>query len=413
MTRRSPDPAPPATRRPAARAALALPGLAVLLTGLLSGCSSASGSRPATAPAPNWADETVRPDAQAQATPIAVRVVSTPRTVVAADGFVHLPYAIALQNLSAYPVTVQSIQALNADTQGTAIANLSGPALEEAVAQSPESTADSTATPEPAAGPNDASASPAVLAPGSSATVDIDAFVPMRTTIARIEHRVSIDWTEQTRPLSLTFTAARTTVDAADAVVVSPPLRGPGWVAAAGCCQTADRPDAPRAVDGTLVPADRFALDLRKLDAAGGFGTAATSSAPEPVLAVGDATVVAATPGSVILDLGPGGGRYATYTHLHDTAVRAGERVHTGQVIGHLAATASPRLGFAVVDRPSLRQSRGLPYEFTAFSGLGRVTDLPAMTAPTGDAPLPVDPSVLTGPHNRQLPLVGQVLGFS
>jgi murein DD-endopeptidase MepM/ murein hydrolase activator NlpD len=112
----------------------------------------------------------------------------------------------------------------------------------------------------------------------------------------------------------------------------------------------------------------------------------------DPVLAVADATVVAARndlpdqpPGKlpdglpideadgnfVILDIG--GGAYALYAHLRPQSVRviAGDRVRRGDHLGDVGNTGNsqaPHLHFQLMDAPDGLAANGLPYVFDAFA---------------------------------------------
>lgn len=140
------------------------------------------------------------------------------------------------------------------------------------------------------------------------------------------------------------------------------PLAGVRWIDLTGCC--------------TGVPNHRHAL----FAVAGGLFYAAYGA---PVLAVADATVVAASdhlpdqvPGApkpvpaeradgnfVMLDLG--GGRYTNYAHLEpgSIAVAPGDRVKAGQrlgLVGNSGQTETPHLHFLVMENE-------LPLELTVL----------------------------------------------
>ena|SRR5215210_2654018 len=115
----------------------------------------------------------------------------------------------------------------------------------------------------------------------------------------------------------------------------------------------------------------------------------------------------------VVIDMGDG--NFALYAHLKTgtVAVKVGDQVKTGEVIGHLGNTGNsdaPHLHFHVMDGPWPLAASGLPYEFTAFMGAGRFE-------PTDDAfmrgtPGRIDRAWLPGQHRSKLPLNLQVMDF-
>jgi murein DD-endopeptidase MepM/ murein hydrolase activator NlpD len=154
-----------------------------------------------------------------------------------------------------------------------------------------------------------------------------------------------------------------------------------------------------------------------------------------PVLAVADATVVAAEDrfadqipdqarpvtleeadgNHVVLDLGSG--RYAFYAHLEpgSVAVRVGDRVCRGQQLGRLGNSGSstgPHLHFHVSDGISALDADGLPYAFDAFERTGRIPPLDdLLPLVQAGQPIPVD-TAEAGPRTDQLPLGRDVVAF-
>ena len=171
-----------------------------------------------------------------------------------------------------------------------------------------------------------------------------------------------------------------------------------------GCCDDLQHRGAVMAFDGVAKIPERFAIDFIKLD-----GDRRVVSGPAdrnesyagygaPVYAVADGTVIATSDGAperiptkprepirfdtaggnfVVVDIG--GGNYAFFAHLKTgtVAVKPGDRVKTGDVVGHLGDTGNsdgPHLHFHVMDGPSPFGSNGVPYAFSTFSGAGRLT---------------------------------------
>ena len=78
----------------------------------------------------------------------------------------------------------------------------------------------------------------------------------------------------------------------------------------------------------------------------------------------------------VVIDIG--GGHFAFFAHLKtgSVAVKRGDRVKAGDVIGALGDTGNsdgPHLHFHVMDGPSPLSSNGIPYVFESFTGAGRL----------------------------------------
>lgn len=187
---------------------------------------------------------------------------------------------------------------------------------------------------------------------------------------------------------------------------LGPPLGAGTWVAV-------HAPDWPRGhrrvyytVDGVARLPGRFAIDFVGVDANGRV-TRGDPNRPAdaigygaPVLAVADATVVAARYGmkESASIAGNGGhpdhaaagnyvalrlrdGRFAFYEHLApgSITVRPGQRARRGQTIGRLGFTGSstgPHLHFHVADGPTPLGSEGLPFAFDRFRLVGRYADI-------------------------------------
>ena len=163
-------------------------------------------------------------------------------------------------------------------------------------------------------------------------------------------------------PGRITFEGASTPVDDRRPVVLEPPLRGPGWVAFDGCCaELTSHRGAVMAFNGKAMAPERFAIDFVQVDGEGRIFVGPVdrlSSYPSfgvPVHAAADGTVVQASDGApeqvpeaqrvpmeidayvgnhVVIDMGDG--NFALYAHLETgtVAVKVGDRVKVGEVIG-------------------------------------------------------------------------------
>jgi hypothetical protein len=193
------------------------------------------------------------------------------------------------------------------------------------------------------------------------------------------------------------------------AIVVAPPLRGQ-WIAGDS---VNNRPDAAhrRAVlvdNGRAWLAQRFAIDWVQIETVNGAAT--TFKGPEdknesyfcydqPIYSVAAGKVVDASDGmaenvphsgkyAVTIDFNNAAGnhivveiaphRYVLYAHMRPGTlqVKVGDRVRSGQVLGHVGNTGSstePHLHMHIDDQPSFLAGNGVPYEFTEGEASGPV----------------------------------------
>ena len=112
-----------------------------------------------------------------------------------------------------------------------------------------------------------------------------------------------------------------------------------------------------------------------------------------------------------------GGGYFALFAHLETgtVAVKRGDRIKAGQVIGRVGDTGNsdaPHLHFHVMDGPSPLAANGIPYAFTSFVGAGRLNQDDADDVFTKGAPAAIDRGWHAGPHVDELPLDGEVVDF-
>lgn len=184
--------------------------------------------------------------------------------------------------------------------------------------------------------------------------------------------------------------------------LIAPPVKGDRWCAVNGPSNF-DRHHRTAVIDFGFQSyrAQRFATDWMQFGPEGrvftGDGTRCTDyhCYGADLLAVADGTVIEARDGlpegvppnnyapltlqnvfgnSVILDLG--GGRYAAYCHLvpGTVAVRVGETVTLGQVLGKLGNSGNssgPHLHFHLCNGRDGLLSEGLPFSFASYELLG------------------------------------------
>jgi hypothetical protein len=365
--------------------------------------------------------------------PLVATPIGPTNPVLGADDNTHLAYEIVLMNMGSTTVGLVKIETLDA-TSGTVLSTLEG----EALAQMLRLNGGAKAT---------------ELLAGGSGVVFMDVTLDKNVTIPKtLKHRFKIAVAKTPSPdrgtdrdpapelpREITFVGDPLDVGAA-AVVVSPPLKGTRWIAAGGCCTPYSyHRGATLPINGTIHVAERYAIDFVQLNdknmlysgpqdqlssyaffgaeihsVADGLVVQIANNLPEQVpgkLPEG-ATIQMAAGNHVVVDIGER--RYAFYAHMQpgSLAVKVGDKVVTGQVLGVLGNsgnTDAPHLHFHVMDGPSPLLSNGLPYVFTSFEGQGVLRDeKPLFTG----GEVNIDKSALAGPHKNQLPLNDEVVSF-
>jgi Peptidase family M23 len=343
--------------------------------------------------------------------PLTAEVITAPSPVLATDKRRHVVYEIVLQNVTASEVELERLKVIDG-LRGKAVASFSGAALLEIMI-----------TPE-GSGPT--------IAPGGFGALFLDlAFSRGQRIPTRLVHRfvLASNGDEGERVLG-----ARTRVLRREAVQVGPPLRGGNLLDFNGCCAKSSHAREIQEAGGRLFISQRFAIDFVRLEGGSSFEGDPTEN--ESYFIFGD-KIIAAAPGRIvatrdglpenvppddppIVDLETafgnyvtqslGGGRFATYGHLHTGSVRVsvGQRVKRGQVLGLVGNTGNssePHLHFQVTDGPSGFGSNGLPFVFRRFQLEGLLVGLETGT-PTI---VPADPPRI---RRNQLPLDLDIVGF-
>lgn len=364
---------------------------------------------------------------------ISVSPISTPNPVLGADGRVHLAYELLVTNPSKLFVTLDKVEAV--DPQGRPIYGLDGDALGSMISAY-------------AGGGR-------TVPPGGSAAVFLDVTFPgdaklpehVAPRVLATRHAAGPDGkpapmpADAPLPVTFSFTGAGHGIGK-PAVVIAPPLRGKGWVAVNGCCDSiTSHRGAIMAVNGQLRVPERFAIDFVQLAPDGHLFSGDVHALKSyayfgaPIHSVADGTVVnlydetdEQVPGGAAKGINPeniggnmlvidiGGGNFAFYAHLQrgSLKVKLGDKVKAGDVIGLLGNTGNstaPHLHFHVMDGPSPLDTNGLPYVFTAFDSQGVVQidgpdffDKPVAAA--------IDRRRLEGTRRNALPLNNEVVDF-
>jgi hypothetical protein len=348
-----------------------------------------------------------------------MRVLDAPVPVKGSDGRCHLVYELELTNFGHGSAFIDRLDVLDA-SNGSVVASFDKADVARRLVI------------------RDKAAIPGTLGVAQTGLVYVHVELgcdrPLPRTLA---HRLSAN------AGTIAETAARTQPAPRTDLVLDPPLRGSRYIAGDGCCDSTRHVRATLPVDGRAITAQRFAIDWEQLDDLGriyvGDPTHPASYViyGKPVYAVADGRVVAAVddlPDSpigalpadiafaqadgnhVVLDLG--GHRFALYAHLApgSVAVRAGERVRRGQVLGRVGTSGNssePHLHFQVTDGASPLASNGLPYVLSRFASTQRGVSTAAFDQAIIDGK-PIAKELVSGAarHVRVLPLDLSIVDF-
>jgi hypothetical protein len=314
-----------------------------------------------------------------QLTPLVAEIIAPPHVVPGSDDKRHLVYELALTNITGGDARFDKLAVVNPDS-GEVLAVLGPDELAERV------------TPGARRGKETRE-----LAAYQFAVIFLHVTLPGNVAApARITHVITAHLSVV--DAEVTMTMGETAVVSTSPIVLGPPLRGSGYVAADGCCDSIRHVRALLAIDGKFHLAQRFAVDWEQADEANTLVVGDTTM-PEnyhiygkPVLAVADGTVVAtrndlhdqvpgALPANLPLDeadgnfvvLDVGSGRFVNYAHLRPGSVRVklGDKVRRGDQMGEVGNTGNsqaPHLHLHVTDGASPLASNGVPYVFDTFT---------------------------------------------
>lgn len=360
-----------------------------------------------------------QPGPAEELTPVIGNPIASPEPVLTSDGRRQLAYELQLINRTQSVATVKSLKAL---AGGKVVQSLSGKALEAQMA------------------PYGAAEHSISLQPGQGAYVLMDVSLAAKAKVpATLTHRISVALKPAQAGIATSYELAPTRVTKREAVIVAPPLRGPGWVIANGCCADFN------AHRGTVLPvnggahvAERFAIDFVQLgpqgvlfsgardllsnypyygkqvySATGGKVVGVVDDLPEPVPGELPKGITAAQAGGnhVIVDMGHG--RYAFYAHFvpGSVTVKVGQKVKAGQVIGLLGNSGNsdgPHLHFHLMDGPGPLAANGMPYRFSSFTVEGTLTNI----GPIQEGAVAQIERKELGPRRAELPLDNQIIAF-
>lgn len=358
--------------------------------------------------------------------PLLANVVAAPIPVPATDGKVHMAYELQVTNVLSQELTLTSVDVRGGDRS---LLNLSGDKLgywTRVMGNHSPTTR---------------------LGPAQSAAVWLDvALDPGATVPAELEHAIGISLTQPQPPLFpavLTETVAPVSVQTRKPAVIAPPLVGPHWVNANGCCDMTPHRMALNPLNGQLWAAERFAIDYVQLlgdnrlfngdktkpESYPAFGADIHAVADGSVVGVLDGLpeqVPGASPSGLPLDQYAGNhivqdlgdGNYALYAHLKTGSikVKVGDRLSSGQVIallGNSGNTDGPHLHFHVMSTPDPLRSNGLPFVLTSFTLDGRIASMDAEDAVVAGQPAPMQPGFTPRDESAVSPLVLDVMTYA
>ena len=358
-------------------------------------------------------------------TPVIQSVESSPKWFKDTNGRVHLVHELKLTNGFPVPVTVTGVTVRDRERRRV-IERLDGDRLEAATSLQASPT------------------EPETEIPGSGVgVVWFDIKLRRGARIPRsVRHTVTVKVPPGLPvPENITSSGGVRRVDRRRPIVLTPPVRGGGWIAVGSCCDGPHRRSL-QPVNGRLNLGQRFAIDWNRMDNTHRWVVGDDNVNEnwvffgQPVLSVGRARVVKAVDrfqeqiannprpvglregdgNHVILRLGRG--RYAFYAHLKagSVRVREGQLLRPGQVIGLLGNTGSstgPHLHFHVMSGPSALDADGLPYAFDRWTLTGRTPPLDDALIEKVNAaqPTPVDRTG-SGARRGRLPLGRDVVRF-
>jgi hypothetical protein len=356
-----------------------------------------------------------------QFTPVVASVVAPPQPVLASDGRRHLAYELLLINRSFNPPAKVALRSVKALAGGKVVGSLTGKRL--------------AAVTFPFGGTEPGS----VLGKGEAAYVMMDvSFPPGAKVPRRLAHRISVAPQPPNPVVATSYQAAPTTVLRQRAAIVSPPLRGDGWIVGNGCCaELTSHRAGLLPVDGALHEGERFAIDFIQVQPSGLLGTGpldqlgsypyfgdeVVAAAAGKVVTVVDGlpetppgalpptTAARAAGNHVVVAMGKR--RFALYAHLqpHSIRVEVGDRVAAGAMLGLLGSSGNsnaPHLHFQLMDGADPLASNGIPYRFDQFSVSGVLANFGGLFEGQAAKVVPQ----FAGMHRNQLPLNLQVIGF-
>jgi Peptidase family M23 len=359
--------------------------------------------------------------------------------VKGSDGLTHLAYELLFTNVWRFPATINSVEVVDPaqDNKVTGNNRVLSIKSEDVTGQVKLCSTPSTL---------DRANYTTQIPGGQSGVMFFDVTYPDPSQVPHaVAHRVSVSIPQVERMPKSVVVSRPVRVSSMEAIVLTPPMKGDGWVDSNGCClEIGPHRFVTNPMNGTLDPSEGFAIDWIKVDAQGhaytgdgkkpeqwlDYGVELLAVAPGTVVEVvrdlpdeppgktpDDLTIAQFAGNRVILDLGSG--RYVMYAHLVPSSipVHVGDYVRQGEKIGLLGNsgnTDAPHLHFQVMDRPSSLDATSLPFVFDTMQLQGRINmnlDVLDNTVVHKGSDLPIDHTgnkALT----RSMPLSLDIVSF-
>src|SRR6266481_5859432 len=375
-----------------------------------------------------------QPDVPVAWTSLVAWPIVSPQPVLCTDDKIHLVYELFVMNVSASAMMLDRLETLDASKDDAGVNTKSGDTI-VATLQGADLEATIRAFP---------IGSTRTIGPFQLTRIFLDVTFAKNATLPKVlKHRFQVTFTPAagTPPVtSASVVSGRTDVTNTPAVVIAPPLEGPRWVDAIGCCSPPSvHRTATLPINGKFYAFERFAIDFaqlnpeNKLYAGPPDQLSSYAYVGAKVLSVADGTVVHLQDGRpnetppkfpegydllqqlgnfVIVDIGHG--HFAYYCHFQPNTlkVHVGDKVRRGQLLalmGNSGNSDAPHLHFGIQNGPLPYASDSLPFVFSSFTITGTITnpfdDIAAgATAQIGPA--------RAGPHRNELPLQDEVITF-
>jgi hypothetical protein len=314
---------------------------------------------------------------------VGVRPSSGPLVPVIGDGTAHLAYELYLSNFARKPVRIDSL----------AIRGVGGAPFESILGQDELKSSFIRA-----GGARQPPQDP-VLPPGTGGVIFVFLNFATQQAPARLSSTMVVEADGDSKSAQ-TIPLDELEIEKTRAAAMDSPLAGDHWEAANGPSNTSLHRRAIIVMNGQPRVPERYAIDWIKL---GDDGNSFTGDEHKntsyhcydvPVTAAADGRVVSVVDGmpenvphsdkmavemradnlagnDVVEDIG--GGRYVGYAHLRPgtVAVKAGDQVRSGQLLGKLGNTGNstePHLHLQICNGPSFLICEGLPMEFKQMS---------------------------------------------
>jgi hypothetical protein len=360
------------------------------------------------------------------AVPVDLEIPVAP-TPVKANGKIHLLYELHITNFRAKNLELTRVEVLKDGVNNSVLASYEGTELTSRLAR-PGASADLL--------------DKRIIGGGMRAVVFLEITVDTPVDVPRaLLHRLFFKSDEPNENIGKSSVeGASVTVRRHPPLVISPPLRGEGWVALSGMSNTSLHRRTLVVVNGKARIAQRFATDWTRIGTDGlafrgdPARNANWSAYGAEVLAVANAVVVDVKDGIpendptsdkkavpinletvggnyIILDLG--GGYFAFYAHLQPKSirVRVGDHVRRGQVLallGNSGNSDAPHLHFHVSDGNSPLGAEGMPYALESFEMQG-VLPSKKLLVEGGWKPQPISP---IDKRRLEIPIENAVVRF-